>query len=99
MPALSRHPPCKMYERIYFERWTADSAALRRGLSGVTSWVCRTICESPGNLSGVEARRGHATLSAQTREDAMKVDAKKYGPWAVIPGGSEGIGTCLATML
>jgi short-subunit dehydrogenase len=29
----------------------------------------------------------------------MKVDAKKYGPWAVIPGGSEGIGACLATML
>ncbi len=29
----------------------------------------------------------------------MKIDAKKYGPWAVIPGGSEGIGACLATRL
>jgi len=27
------------------------------------------------------------------------IDAKKYGPWAVIPGGSEVIGTCLAIRL
>lgn len=27
------------------------------------------------------------------------VDAAKYGPWAVIPGGSEGIGPCLAEEL
>lgn len=26
----------------------------------------------------------------------MTVDAAKYGPWAVIPGGSEGIGACIA---
>jgi short-subunit dehydrogenase len=27
------------------------------------------------------------------------IDAAKYGPWAVIPGGSEGIGPCLAEEL
>ncbi|MCB2065594.1 MAG: SDR family NAD(P)-dependent oxidoreductase [Novosphingobium sp.] len=29
----------------------------------------------------------------------MQVDAAKYGPWAVIAGGSEGIGPCLARHL
>ena len=27
------------------------------------------------------------------------IDPAKYGPWAVIPGGSEGIGPCLAEEL
>ena len=27
------------------------------------------------------------------------MDARKYGPWAVIAGGSEGIGPCLAERL
>lgn len=27
------------------------------------------------------------------------IDAKRYGPWAVIPGGSEGIGACIARRL
>jgi len=29
----------------------------------------------------------------------MNIDAKKYGPWTVIAGGSEGIGPCLARRL
>lgn len=29
----------------------------------------------------------------------VPVDPKKYGPWAVIPGGSEGIGACIAEHL
>jgi NAD(P)-dependent dehydrogenase (short-subunit alcohol dehydrogenase family) len=29
----------------------------------------------------------------------MGFDPAKYGPWAVIPGGSEGIGACIATRL
>jgi len=29
----------------------------------------------------------------------MKIDAHKYGPWAVIAGGSEGIGPCMASHL
>ena len=29
----------------------------------------------------------------------VSIDAKKYGPWAVIAGGSEGIGPCIATHL
>lgn len=29
----------------------------------------------------------------------MSIDAEKYGPWAVIPGGSEGIGACIARRL
>ena len=27
---------------------------------------------------------------------AAAIDAKRYGPWAVIAGGSEGIGACIA---
>lgn len=29
----------------------------------------------------------------------MNLDQARYGPWAVIPGGSEGIGACIATRL
>lgn len=29
----------------------------------------------------------------------MTVDCERYGPWAVIPGGSEGIGACIAIEL
>jgi short-subunit dehydrogenase len=29
----------------------------------------------------------------------VKIDAQKYGPWAVVAGGSEGIGACIAVEL
>jgi short-subunit dehydrogenase len=48
-------------------------------------------------MSAPETTAG--TASGTVPGTAVRVDAKRYGPWAVIAGGSEGIGSCIAADL